>query len=98
LQGAFLQIELIFRFAHFQLSLALDTHLVFFLFQFEVLLQTIHIVLGLQSLLLQIEASLFHLDFAFLVGIALVFPFIVLVFHFACQGRVGQHKDGVAFL
>ena len=95
--GCFLLIAVLV-FGHLELGLALDAHAELFLLQFEALAQLLQLVVGLQGLLLQGEALLFHFDFLFAVGDELLLPLVTLVFDGTQQVEVLQHKDGVSLL
>ena len=98
LQAGCLLLVAVLVFGHLELGLALDAHAELFLLQFEALAQLLQFVVGLQGLLLQGEALLFHFDFLFAVGDELLFPLVTLVFDGAQQVEVLQHEDGVSLL
>ena len=98
LQAGSLLLVAVFVFGHLKLGLALDAHAELFFLQLEALAQLLQFVVGLQGLLLQGKALLFHLDFLFAVGDELLFPLVTLVFDGTQQVEVLQHEDGVALL
>ncbi len=86
----------VFVLGNFELRFALDAHAVLFLVEGETLAQAVEVIVGLQGLLLQVQAFLFHFNLFFSVSDELLFPVVALVFDAAQQVGVFQDKDGVS--
>ena len=78
----------VFVLGNFELRLALDAHAVLLLVKGKTLAQAVEVIIGLQGLLLQVQAFLLHFNFFFAVGDKLLFPVVALVFNAAQQAAV----------
>ena len=83
----------VFVLGNFELRLALDAHAVLLLVKGKTLAQAVEVIIGLQGLLLQVQAFLLHFNFFFAVGDKLLFPVVALVFDTAQQVGV-FHDEG----
>ena len=86
----------VFVLGNFELRLALDAHAVLLLVKGKTLAQAVEVIIGLQGLLLQVQAFLLHFNFFFAVGDKLLFPVVALVFNAAQQVGVFHDEDGIS--